>query len=536
MKAKIDIVTGFLESGKTTIINRLLEECSLGNRKILVIQYELGNSDISETHLRDERTIYKYIEHNPRVEELVEAITKHKPTNIVIEYNGIYELEALLVCLEDRRLRKLAKVNSIINVINGETFDNYYSNLGNVLVEPLSKSDYLLITGAKELTSNKKSSLKSTLKELNSGALIYEIQDVQNIEEELLSDIAIEPPMGRSIGWKLDYVFISFLFVVFLYIARLMLKTVVALEIKVDISALLVFNTVFISILMQTFPFILIGVLVSAIIQIYVSQEMIDKVFNRNKFLAIIIAVFAGVLFPVCDCAIIPVMRRLVKKGVPLSAAVTFMLTAPIVDPIVIASTFYAFPINYEIAIIRIVLGVFIAVSVGLIFSLIQDNKNILNNRQVLDNCQCQYCNTDNSKAMSMFSKVSKVISHAVSEFFEVGKYLIVAAAVSSLLKTVVSGETMDFFSRSPLGSLVTVMIAAFVLSICSTSDAFIARNFLNQFGTGPVIGFMVFGAMLDIKNLMMLIGSFKKKFVTKLVLTIAIISFVVLLAFTYYF
>ncbi len=293
-----------------------------------------------------------------------------------------------------------------------------------------------------------------------------------------------------------------------------------------------VFITVLVSILLQAFPFILLGVLVSAVIQVFVPESIITRLFSRNAFLSTGLAVVAGFFFPVCDCAIIPVMRRLVQKGVPLSAAVTFMLAAPIVDPVVIASTFYAFPDNPSIALYRLFLGVTIAVAAGLIMRIIPFKGGILKEGAVYSGCSCGYCGpggADLANRGSMAARLQGMARHAAAEFFQVGQFLVIAAVFSTFIQTSVSPQTIAFFSENPAGALLTMMAFAFILSICSTSDAFIARNFTHQFATGPIVGFMVFGAMLDIKNLLLLSGNFESRFVVRLVLLIVVTAFIIL-------
>ncbi len=96
------------------------------------------------------------------------------------------------------------------------------------------------------------------------------------------------------------------------------------------------FASIFLSIIFEGIPFILIGALASSIIQIFVSEETIARIIPKNKFVGVFIASLVGLVFPVCECAIVPITRRLLKKGVPLSIAITFMLSVPIMNPVVL--------------------------------------------------------------------------------------------------------------------------------------------------------------------------------------------------------
>ncbi len=96
---------------------------------------------------------------------------------------------------------------------------------------------------------------------------------------------------------------------------------------------------------------------------------------------------------------------------------------------------------------------------------------------------------------------------HAGDEFFSVGKYLILGALVSSLMQTLIPQSYLTTLGEQPGLSLLVMMAIAFLISARSTSDAFIAQGFTNRFSTGSVMGFMVFGPMMDVKNLLMLMA-----------------------------
>ena len=131
------------------------------------------------------------------------------------------------------------------------------------------------------------------------------------------------------------------------------------------------FSTIFLSIIFEGIPFILIGALASSIIQIFVSEEAIAKIIPKNKFIGVLIASLVGLVFPVCECAIVPITRRLIKKGVPLSIAVTFMLSVPIMNPVVLLSTHYAFMGMSYMVIARAMFGMIGAITIGVLIGVL---------------------------------------------------------------------------------------------------------------------------------------------------------------------
>ena len=303
-------------------------------------------------------------------------------------------------------------------------------------------------------------------------------------------------------------------------------------------SQLTVLNTVFISILMQAFPFMLIGVLVSSAMHVFIADEFIVKMFPTKYGLGFFTAMFAGLFFPVCECAIVPVMSRLVKKGVALPIAVTFMLSAPIINPIVIISTLYAFPGQPKVMLMRVYFGLIIALTTGLALFFFGNKKTVLLSPHDKEELACSCCNkelTHSSCKNETYvkkrtaAKIRALFIHTGEEFFAVGKYLILGAFITSLIQTFVPKEMFTNPGGENGLSLLIMMTMAFLFSVCSTSDAFIARSFSNQFSMGSILGFLVFGPMMDVKNMLMLLANFKKCFVIKLSVLIFVLNFIVL-------
>ncbi len=300
---------------------------------------------------------------------------------------------------------------------------------------------------------------------------------------------------------------------------------------QIDLSGFESFNMVFISILMQAFPFMILGIFISSVVHVFVPNEVLLKIFPTKNGLGFIAAMFAGILLPVCECATVPLMKGLVKKGVKLPIAITFMLSAPIVNPIAIMSTVYAFPSMPFVVFIRLGLGLFCALVIGLLFFIPALGENVFQNCEN-DDCEehscCCGCHSNNDK--SIFEKIKLVFIHITEEFFSAGKYLIIGAFLASAMQRFVPEGIISGFSSNEAVSLTVMMLMAFCFSACSTSDAFIARSFSNSFSLNSLMGFMVFGPMLDIKNMCMLFDGFNKKFVLKLCAVIFAVDFLVLI------
>lgn len=285
-------------------------------------------------------------------------------------------------------------------------------------------------------------------------------------------------------------------------------------------------NTVFLSILIEAVPFILLGVFVSALIQTFVTEQHIQKLIPENPYMGIGVVLFMGVIFPVCECAIIPVVRRLIKKGLPLHLGVVFLLTVPIVNPVVILSTFYAFRNNLTVVYGRIGLALLVAIMIGLIVYWVFRNQDQLRS-------QIQQGAHEHSHGLSM-SRWKQTVYHASDEFFDTGKFLIFGAFLASMFQVFINRNDLLALGSSEWSSTGLMMGLAFLLSICSEADAFIAASFGSTFTVGSIIAFLVYGPMLDVKNMLMMFAYFKARFVFVLMGLITLIVFAASMVFQY--
>ncbi|MET3288187.1 UNVERIFIED_CONTAM: uncharacterized membrane protein YraQ (UPF0718 family) [Brevibacillus sp. OAP136] len=275
-------------------------------------------------------------------------------------------------------------------------------------------------------------------------------------------------------------------------------------------------KTLFLSILLEAVPFVLLGVFFSALIQTFVTDEQIRRWTPKHPLVALPFASLLGFLFPVCECAIIPIVRRLIHKGMPPYVGVTFLLAGPIVNPVVMAATYTAFIKQPEMVVYRSVLALVTALLVGA-FVLFFFRNRVL-----------RYGAEETAAHSSRGSSgIFAVFSHAVDEFFDMGKYLIFGALVSSILQVFLSRDTLSALGQTPLASHLVMMGLGYIFSLCSEADAFIAASFGNTFSTSSLLAFLVFGPMIDLKNTLMLLGSFRFAFVAALIAVTTVIVLV---------
>ncbi|AYV66540.1 MULTISPECIES: permease [Niallia] len=283
-----------------------------------------------------------------------------------------------------------------------------------------------------------------------------------------------------------------------------------------NMETLLQLNTIFISIIIEALPFILIGVLISGIIEIFVSEELIAKMMPKNPILAILFASLVGSIIPACECGIIPITRRLILKGVPVPASIAFMLTGPIINPVVMFSTYVAFGNSWRMVILRSVLALVCSILVGL--ALHKSVKQSPLKSHVIEHVHFH----------SFKDRIEAMFKHSIDEFFSVGKYLVIGSFIAAAVQTLVKTSTLVSIGTGQASSHLVMMGLAYILSLCSQADAFVAASFRNSFSEGSILAFLVFGPMLDIKNTLMMLSTFKAKFVILLTGLITVCVFLV--------
>ncbi|WNC16933.1 permease [Brevibacillus brevis] len=280
-------------------------------------------------------------------------------------------------------------------------------------------------------------------------------------------------------------------------------------------------KTLFLSILLEAIPFVLLGVFFSAFIQTFITEEQVRRWTPKHLLAALPFGALLGFLFPVCECAIIPVVRRLIQKGMPLHVGIAFLLAGPVVNPVVMSSTYIAFARQPDLAFHRAAAAFVVAMIAGLLaYGFVRKNPLRLGVESRLRH--------EAAHAEAVRGKLSATFSHAIDEFFDMGKYLLFGALVSAILQVYVSRETMVEIGQTPFASQLVMMGMAYLFSLCSEADAFIAASFGSTFQAKSILAFLVFGPMLDMKTTLMLLGTFRFGFVVKLVIAVTVLVIVV--------
>lgn len=514
MAVPVYVVTGFLDAGKTTFLNTLLNRRDWREVKILVIQFETGEEEFHRLHSNCYNFTFlkKALDKQPKqiVSQIANILQVYSPDEIWVEWNGVTPFSQLQAIFLQPTLRNLCKIQTVLHIADAANIENLMSKTGGALPEQVANSDFTMVRNMHSATIYKR--IRRLLNGINPGIKIYEINDHKNLYKQLF---------GRKEN-PINFFFLTIVLIVALYfVARPVWE-----QLQIPVNTVI---HVFLGILLQAVPFLLIGVFLSSAVQVFIPQSAIERSFPKSLGMGMLIAILGGFCLPVCDCASIPIFRSLVRKGIPLPVAITFMTATPVINPVVILSTYYAFSGNMAIVAGRVCFGMIAAIIIGLIFAIWPPKDSVLYGG-TLDRLMCSCGCYEDAESITTFSgKIGLLIRHSQKEFFSVGKYLVIGTFIASIFQVLGTGIFTSAQGGTGLAvSIIIMMTMAFVLSLCSSSDAVIARSFSNQFPLGAIMGFLVFGPMMDIKNVLMLSSGFSKRFIAKLLFTAFIVCFAV--------
>jgi uncharacterized membrane protein YraQ (UPF0718 family) len=297
----------------------------------------------------------------------------------------------------------------------------------------------------------------------------------------------------------------------------------------------LTLTTRFLGIFIEAAAFLLLGVLMSAVIQVFVTPDMLERWVPKNRFGASLMGAFMGLIFPVCECGSVPAARRLMSKGAPVPLGVAFLLAAPVINPIVILSTWEAFGGDPWIVFGRLGFTALIAVVIALVFSFHPQPQSLLmpaacpvpddhHHDHDHDHDHDHHHHDERPKTWSARGKA--IADHSATEFFEMGQFVVFGALIAAIAQTIIPREVLLAIGGNPVTSVLVMMGLAVLLSICSTVDAFVALSFANTFGTGSILAFLVYGPMIDIKAVLLFTTTLKKHAVVLLVVLATLLAF----------
>ncbi len=268
------------------------------------------------------------------------------------------------------------------------------------------------------------------------------------------------------------------------------------------------------SLLVQALPFVMVGALAAAAVEVFVPIGTLERLGRLPRPLQLPAAALAGLAFPICECGSVPVARRLVQRGLLPSAAVTFMLAAPVLNPVVLASTFVAYRGRTTLWTMvggRFLLGMLVAIAVGWVIGNRSKDELLKPNPEEAHEHLMELGRPE--------ARWRRFFVHLGNDFLFMGRYLILGATIAALIQTFLPASVLTSVAGAPVVSILAMMLLAAALSLCSESDAFVAASFV-QFGPSGQLAFLVFGPMVDAKLVALYGGTFRRGFVRTVVVT----------------
>ena len=282
-----------------------------------------------------------------------------------------------------------------------------------------------------------------------------------------------------------------------------------------------IFATIFMGIFVEAVPFLLAGSLVSGFLEVFVGKRLLERLIPRHPVPAAFVGSLLGFIFPVCECGVVPVTRRLYQKGMPLTVGVSFLLAAPVINPIVLLSTVAVFgwgPVVYG----RFAFTIIIATLIGLIFTVARPRDVLIPESVEMPNLQMQAAGLGDMPApaqpsSSLAGRMWDAIGIAGDDFLDMVRFLILGCMLAAIMQTFLPQSILLQLGEGPVVSVIVMQVLAFILSVCSTVDAFLALSFAGTFTVGSILAFLTFGPMVDTKSALMFLGIFRRRVVAYL-------------------
>lgn len=305
---------------------------------------------------------------------------------------------------------------------------------------------------------------------------------------------------------------------------RLLSATFVQVDLPNRVQDLITLSA---SVILESFPFVILGILLSIVVQVWLPSGTMQAWLPKHQQLRRFYISFLGVLLPVCECGNLPVARSLVAQGFTVAESVTFLLAAPILNPVTLITTHQAFPTDTHLLIARAVGALVIANLIGWLFSKEKRTSRLLT-PTFLASCKVGDAHDH--------SKWQRSIDLFVQETTNILPALFVGSVIAGSIQVIVPRQALLSLGGNPLLSILAMIALAFIVSICSNVDAFFALAFSTTFTAGAIVSFLVFGPMIDIKMLSLMRTTYKTIALVRITVLVLLLTIVLGLVVNYGF
>ncbi|HEV2783008.1 MAG TPA: permease [Actinophytocola sp.] len=268
-----------------------------------------------------------------------------------------------------------------------------------------------------------------------------------------------------------------------------------------DVPAIRTGATVFVAVCTQALPFLVLGVLISGAIAAFLSADALRRVLPKRQAVAVPVAGVAGVALPTCECAAVPVARRLIVQGAPSSVALAFLLAAPAVNPVVLVATAVAFPGEPGMVAARFAGSMATALAMGWLWA--RFGKAEWFAERVMRKLPEQ---TDGRSRWLVFAETAR------HDLVDAGGFLVIGGLTAAALNVVVPRSWINTLGDQIVLGIIVMAVLAVVLALCSEADAFVAAS-LSALPLLPRLVFLVVGPAIDVKLFSLQAGTFGRSF-----------------------
>lgn len=293
------------------------------------------------------------------------------------------------------------------------------------------------------------------------------------------------------------------------------------------------FILTFTSIFYEAIPFIVLGCIIAGILEHVIPKQWIARIVPKNRIAAIALSCLLGLIFPMCECGIVPIMRRLLRKGLPLSCCTAYMMCGPVINPIVILSTWVAFSgfdsgfgPGIHAGWVMAGLRVGMAYIVGFITALVIDRQHRRYGNELLVPIARPDAGNDDEQSLEQkpFSvKLGLIAETAIHDFVDITVFLTLGALLSATCRMFFTTQDIeDLGNAFPVVSILAMMGLAIALCLCSEADAFVAASF-STLPAAPKLAFLVLGPMFDLKLYMLFTRVFRPRLIWTIITCVAV-------------
>jgi len=313
---------------------------------------------------------------------------------------------------------------------------------------------------------------------------------------------------------------------------------------RLPLERLMPFFRAFADTLFDALPFLLAGSFVSAVLETLVPDRLVQRLAPGGKAGGILFGSLLGIALPICECGMIPVVRRLIRKGLPSFVGVTYMAAGPIVNPVVFASTLTALGVRSDLAYARFALALAVSAVLGFLIAWAMRGRSPLRADRGPGQGGSAFRGHDHGDGLALGGAIelsasaghpdahrlrsgmsasraklwrdrgAHIVAHAAEDLWDTGKFLIAGCLLTAFLQTALQPDQLAEAAGHNVLPHLFMMGLAFALSLCSTADAFVAASFGHYVPQGALLSFLVFGPMFDLKGMLMMLSVFKGRFV----------------------